>query len=64
MCALDRVGGTDIQRVRKLSRGVYQWEWGIQGRQQKVPETRKARGYQDTTGMTLAKIPNKGEGDL
>lgn len=28
---------------------------------QKVPDARKTRGSQDLTGMTLAKIPNKGE---
>jgi hypothetical protein len=31
------------------------------GTHQKVPEAKKARGFQDPTGMTLAEIPNKGE---
>jgi hypothetical protein len=31
--------------------------------QQKVPEARKARGFQDSTGMILAEIPFKGESE-
>jgi hypothetical protein len=36
------------------------WELGIAN---KVPDIRKARGSQDPTGMTLAEIPNTGEGE-
>ena len=35
--------------------------WGPGGSHQKVPNAREARGSQDPTGLTLAKIPNKGE---
>jgi hypothetical protein len=35
--------------------------WGTGGSHQKILDARKARSSQDTTGMTLAKIPNKGE---
>jgi hypothetical protein len=28
---------------------------------QKVPDARKARGYQDPMGITISEIPNKGE---
>ena len=35
----------------------------LEGSHQKVPDARKARGSQDPTGMTLAEIPNKGEGE-
>jgi hypothetical protein len=38
-------------------------EWGTGGSNQKVPDARKARASQDPTGMTLAKIPYKGEGE-
>jgi hypothetical protein len=33
------------------------------GGHQKVPNARKAGGSQDTKVMTLAEIPNKGEGE-
>ena len=33
------------------------------GSNQKVPDARKARASQDPTRMTLAEIPNKGEGE-
>ena len=52
--------GGDVQRVRKLNRRVYQW--GTEGSNQKVPDARKARASQDPTGMTLAEVPQKGEG--
>ena len=29
----------------------------------KVPDTRKARAFQDPMGMTLAEIPHTGEGE-
>jgi hypothetical protein len=35
--------------------------WGTEGRHQKVPDARKARGSQYLIGMTLAEISNKGE---
>ena len=38
--------------------------WGIGGSHQKVPDTRKARGFQDPMRMTLAEIPNKGEREI
>jgi hypothetical protein len=34
---------------------------GAEGSHQKVSDARKARGYQNPTGMTLAEIHNKGE---
>ena len=34
---------------------------GIGSRQQKIPEVSKARSSQNSTGMTLVEIPNKGE---
>jgi hypothetical protein len=37
---------------------------GNWGSYQKVPDTRKARGSQDTTGMVLAEIANKGGREL
>jgi hypothetical protein len=33
------------------------------GSNQKVPDTRKAIDYQDPTGIILAEIPHKGEGE-
>jgi hypothetical protein len=33
------------------------------GNHQQVPDARKARSSQDPTGMRLAELPNKGEGD-
>jgi hypothetical protein len=33
------------------------------GSHQNVPDARKARDSQDPTEMTLAEIPNKGEGE-
>jgi hypothetical protein len=32
--------------------------------QQKVPDAKKAKGSQDTTGMILAEIPSKGQREL
>ena len=55
--------GDGIHRVRKLNRAVYQWGIGGGGRHQQVPDARKARSSQDLTGVTLAEIPNKGEGE-
>ena len=57
------VGGDrwDVQRVRKLNRGMQQWGVGTVGSQQKVLDARKATGSQVTMGMTLAETPNKGE---
>ena len=37
--------------------------WGTGGSHQQVPDARKARGSQDPTGMRLAEMPNKGEGE-
>ena len=51
-----------VQRVRKLNRGS-NGRWGTGGSNQKVPDARKARASQDPTGMTLAEIPHKGEGE-
>jgi hypothetical protein len=36
-------------------------EWGTGDNHQQVINVRKARGYQNTTGMRLAEISNKGE---
>jgi len=36
--------------------------WGTGGSHQQVPDARKARGF-NSTGMRLAKMPNKGEGE-
>jgi hypothetical protein len=36
--------------------------WGTGDSNQKVPDARKARASQDPTGMTLAEVPQKGEG--
>jgi hypothetical protein len=33
------------------------------GSHKQVPDARKARGSQDPTGMRLAEMPNKGEGE-
>jgi hypothetical protein len=33
----------------------------VLGSQQKVPDAKKTRGFQDPIRMTLAEIPNKGE---
>jgi hypothetical protein len=38
--------------------------WGTGGSHQQVPDARKARGSQDTTGMRLVEMPNKGEREL
>jgi hypothetical protein len=56
--------GRRLERCRegqKLIRGVKQWGWGTECCHQKVPDARKAREFQDTTGLTLAEIPNKKE---
>jgi hypothetical protein len=37
------------------------WGWEAGDSHQKVPEARKTRGSQDSKGMILAQIPNKGE---
>ena len=37
--------------------------WRVEGSHEKVSDARKARGSQDPMGMTLAEIPNKGEGE-
>jgi hypothetical protein len=37
--------------------------WGTGVSNQKVPDSRKARGSQDPTGMRLVEMPNKGEGE-
>jgi hypothetical protein len=52
--------GGDVQRVRKLmySNGG----WGTWGSNQKVPNARKARASQDSTGMIVDEIPQKREG--
>jgi len=47
----------DIQRVRNLNGGVYQW--GMGNCHQQVPDARKARGSQDPVGMKLADMPKK-----
>jgi hypothetical protein len=38
-------------------------EWETGGSNQKVPDARKVRTSQGPSGMTLAEIPNKGEGE-
>jgi hypothetical protein len=52
--------GDEIQKVRKLTE-VY--SNGGRGTGQKVPDARKGRGSQEPTGMALADIPNKDEGE-
>jgi len=47
--------------VTSSHRDVYSGRWGSEVSLQKVPDARKARGYQDPVGMTLAEILNKGE---
>ena len=37
----------DLQRVKKLNRSVYSGGWETGGSHQKVPDTRKVRGFQD-----------------
>jgi hypothetical protein len=37
--------------------------WGTGGSNQKVPDARKARAFQDPMAMTLAEILNKVEGE-
>ena len=50
------------QKVRNLNGGVVAMGDGkLGGSHQKSPDARDPRGSQDPTGMTLAKIPNKGE---
>ena len=56
-----RGDGGDIQRVNKLKKGGSKGRWETGGSQQKVPDARKANGSQDTTGMTLAEMPNQRE---
>jgi hypothetical protein len=36
---------------------------GTEGSNQKAPDARKVRASQDPMGMTLAEIPQKGEGE-
>jgi hypothetical protein len=38
-------------------------EWGAGGINNKVPDARKARAFQDPSEMTLAEIPHKWEGE-
>ena len=35
--------------------------WGTSSSLKKVPDAKKARGFQDPVGITLAEIPTKGE---
>ena len=37
--------------------------WGTGGSHQKIPDIKKARGSQDLTGMRLAEMFTKGEGE-
>jgi hypothetical protein len=37
--------------------------WGTGYSNQKVPDAKKARAFQDPMGMTLAEISHKGEGE-
>jgi hypothetical protein len=37
--------------------------WGTGDSHQQFPDARKARGSQDPTGIRLAEMPNKGEGE-
>jgi hypothetical protein len=39
------------------------WEWETEGSHQQVPDARKARGSQDSTGMTLPEMSNKVKGE-
>jgi hypothetical protein len=39
------------------------WGWGTGNSNQKVPDARKARAYQDPTEVTLVEIHHKGEGE-
>ena len=55
--------GRDVQRVRKLDRGV-QWRMGNLSSNQKVPDAKKARSSQDPMGMILLKYPHKGEREV
>jgi hypothetical protein len=56
-------GDTDVQRFRNLNKGVYQWRWRTGGSHQQFQHARKARVSQDPTGMSLAEMPNEGEGE-
>ena len=54
------------EKAGEMYRGSRNWiqlfsneEWGAANK--KVSDDRRARGSQDTTGMTLAEIPNKEE---
>jgi hypothetical protein len=46
-----------------LNRVVYQQSFENWVIYQQVPDSRKARGSQDLTGMRLVEMPNKGEGE-
>ena len=48
-----------VQKVKKVNSDVQQWGMGNRVSHQKVPDARKARGFQDPTGMTLAEILKK-----
>ena len=57
-----------VRRDQGKYRGSGNWTkvcsgggWGTGISHQEVPDTRDPRGFQDPTGITLAKIPNKGE---
>ena len=54
-----RVWKNDQKYVAVCGKG-WGWEWGGQ-HHQKVPDAKEARGSQDSTGMTLAKISNSRE---
>ena len=54
----------EVQRVRKLIEICSSEEWGTRGGHRKLQGAREMRGSQDPTGMTLARIPNKGGGDI
>jgi hypothetical protein len=53
--------GGDIQEIEQ--RCVAMGDEELWGNNQKVPDARKARGSQDSMGMTLAEILPKREGE-
>jgi hypothetical protein len=52
----------EAQSANIMNLNIQQCGWG-EGNPYKVLETRVVRVYQDSMGMTLAKMPNSGEID-
>ena len=54
--------GEDVRKVSENWTELYSTGgWGTEGSHQKVPEDKKARDFQHSTGMTLTEMLNKEE---